>query len=44
VQHRSDRNAPLTLAGLTAYRTDKNEFYQLFTYRDDVDLEKNLAE
>lgn len=25
-------------------RTDKDEFYQLLTYRDDVDLEKKLAE
>jgi len=24
-------------------RTDKDEFYQLLTYRDDVDLEKKLA-
>ena len=24
-------------------RIDKDEFYQLLTYRDDVDLEKNLA-
>jgi transposase InsO family protein len=27
-----------------ADRTDKDEFYQLLTYRDDVDLEKKLAE
>ena len=27
-----------------SHRTDKDEFYQLLTYRDDVDLEKKLAE
>jgi transposase InsO family protein len=26
-----------------SHRTDKEEFYQLLTYRDDVDLEKKLA-
>jgi transposase InsO family protein len=26
-----------------SHRTDKDEFYQLLTYRDDVDLEKKLA-
>ena len=26
-----------------SHRTDKDEFYQLLTYRDDVDLVKNLA-
>ena len=25
------------------HRTDKDEFYQLLTYRDDVDLKKKLA-
>jgi hypothetical protein len=28
---------------LGQHRTDKEEFYQLLTYRDDVDLEKKLA-
>ena len=27
-----------------SHRTDKQEFYQLLTYKDDVDLEKKLAE
>jgi transposase InsO family protein len=27
-----------------SHRTDKDEFYQLLTYRDDVNLEKKLAE
>jgi transposase InsO family protein len=27
-----------------SHRTDKDEFYQLLTYRDDVHLEKKLAE
>lgn len=27
-----------------SHRTDKDEFYQLLTYRNDVDLEKKLAE
>jgi transposase InsO family protein len=27
-----------------SHRTDKDEFYQLLTYRDDVDLERKLAE
>jgi transposase InsO family protein len=27
-----------------SHRTDKDEFHQLLTYRDDVDLEKKLAE
>ncbi|MBW2287264.1 MAG: transposase [Deltaproteobacteria bacterium] len=26
-----------------SHRTDKEELYQLLTYRDDVDLEKKLA-
>ncbi len=26
-----------------SHRTDKDEFYQLLSYRDDVDLEKKLA-
>ena len=26
-----------------SHRTDKDEFYQLIDYRDDVDLEKKLA-
>ncbi len=26
-----------------SHRTDKDEFYQLLTYKDDVDLEKKLA-
>jgi transposase InsO family protein len=26
-----------------SHRTDKDEFYQLLTYRDDVDLKKKLA-
>jgi len=26
-----------------SHRTDKDEFYQLLTYRDDVDLNKKLA-
>ena len=26
-----------------SHRTDKDEFYQLFTYKGDVDLEKKLA-
>jgi len=26
-----------------SHRTDKGEFYQLLTYRDDVDLEKRLG-
>ena len=26
-----------------SHRTDKNEFYQLLTYKDDVDLEEKLA-
>ena len=26
-----------------SHRTDKDEFYPLLTYRDDVDLEKKLA-
>jgi transposase InsO family protein len=26
-----------------SHRSDKDEFYQLLTYRDDVDLEKKLA-
>jgi hypothetical protein len=26
-----------------SHRTDDDEFYQLLTYRDDVDLEKKLA-
>ncbi len=26
-----------------SHRTDKEEFYQLLTYRDDVDLKKKLA-
>jgi transposase InsO family protein len=26
-----------------SHRTDKDEFYQLLTYRDDVGLEKKLA-
>ena len=26
-----------------SHRTDKDEFYQLLTYRDDVDLEEKLA-
>ena len=26
-----------------SHRTDKDEFYQLLTYRDDVDLVKKLA-
>jgi hypothetical protein len=26
-----------------SHRTDKEKFYQLLTYRDDVDLEKKLA-
>ncbi len=29
--------------GRRSHRTDKDEFYQLLTYRDDVDLEKKLA-
>jgi transposase InsO family protein len=27
-----------------SHRTDKDEFYQLLTYHDDVDLKKKLAE
>jgi transposase InsO family protein len=27
-----------------SHRTDKDEFYQLLSYRDDVDLEKKLAQ
>ena len=26
-----------------SHRTDKEEFYQLLTYKDDIDLEKKLA-
>ena len=26
-----------------SHRTDKQEFYQLLTYKDDVDLEQKLA-
>ena len=26
-----------------SHRTDKDEFYQLLTYKDDVDLEEKLA-
>ncbi|WP_167731748.1 integrase core domain-containing protein, partial [Leptospira stimsonii] len=27
-----------------SHRTDKSEFYQLFEYKDDVDLSKKLSE
>jgi hypothetical protein len=31
------------LSCLRSHRTHKDEFYQLLTYRDDVDLKKKLA-
>jgi len=37
------RTPPLNGKVERSHRTDKDEFYQLLTYRDDVDLEKKLA-
>ena len=40
----SSQNAQLNGKVERSHRTDEDEFYQLLTYRGDVNLEKKLAE
>ena len=39
----NNRNRQLNGKVERSHRTDKDEFYQLLTYRDDVNLEKKLT-